>query len=60
MGDPAQVIFAIMIGYQAVGVADPVTAADHARERAQKQLTEKYFLAGVAPARQMINRAGKF
>jgi hypothetical protein len=54
----------VVIGHQAVGVADPVIAAHHARQRAQKQLAvgigEKYFLARVAPARQMINRAGKF
>jgi hypothetical protein len=54
----------VVIGHQAVGVADPAIAADHARERAQIQLAvgigEKYILAGVAPARQMINRAGKF
>jgi hypothetical protein len=28
----------VVIGHQAVGVADPVIAAHHARERAQKQL----------------------
>jgi hypothetical protein len=54
----------VVIGHQAVGVADPVIAAHHARERAQKQLAvgigKKYFLAGVTPAREMINRAGKF
>jgi hypothetical protein len=53
----------VVIGHQTVSVADPAIAADHASECAQKQLAvgigEKYFLAGVAPARQMINRTGK-
>jgi len=54
----------IMIGHQAVRVADPMVATHHTGQRFQKQLAvgvgKKHFLLRVAAARQMIDRSGKF
>src|SRR6266545_1125776 len=48
----------IMIGHQAVGVADPTVTTDDSGESGQKHLavsvSEKNFLARVAAAGQMI------
>ena len=54
----------IIIGHQAVGVADPVVATNHPGQRVEKQLAvgvgKKNFLARIAAARHIINRTGKF
>jgi len=54
----------IMIGHQAVGMANPVIATNHPGQHVEKQLAisvgKKYSLASVATAGQMINGAGKF
>jgi len=53
----------LMIGHQAVGMADPVIATNHPGQCLEKQLAisvgKKYFLASVAAAGQMINGAGE-
>ena len=54
----------IMIGHQAVGMADPVIATNHPGQCLEKQLAisvgKKYLMASVAAAGEMINRTGKF
>ena len=53
----------IMIGHQAVGMANPVIATNHPGQHVEKQLAisvgKKYFLASIAAAGQMINGAGE-
>ena len=54
----------IMVRHQAVGMADPTVTTNHPAERAQEQLAvgigEKYFLARIPAARQMIDGTGIF
>jgi hypothetical protein len=52
-----------MIGHETVRMADPAEARDDVRESIEKQFAvsvrEKDLLARVAPAGQMIDRAGE-
>jgi hypothetical protein len=58
----------VVIGHQAIGVADPVIAAHYARKRAQKQpavgIGEKYFLSAFpgssrdTPHREILAATG--